>query len=67
MERESLGRALGLRTPRLPVTHAEAGTIHAHGIGNYVIDISRSSFYVFHCYSCDFVSHDLVEPGGVHR
>ena len=31
----------GLRTPRLPATHAEAGTVPAHWTGHYTIDISR--------------------------
>src|SRR5215212_4557901 len=34
----------GLRTPRLPTTHAEAGTVPAHWTGHYTIDISRPSF-----------------------
>lgn len=37
----------GLRTPRLPATHAEAGTVLAHGTGNYTFDISRTSFGEF--------------------
>jgi hypothetical protein len=31
----------GLRTPRSPTTHAEAGTVLAHWTGHYTIDISR--------------------------
>lgn len=34
---------LGLRTPRLPATHAEAGTAPTHGTGNYTIDIDPPS------------------------
>jgi hypothetical protein len=45
------------------MTHAEAGTIHTHGTENYTIDINRPSYGVFRCNSCDFVSHDLIEPG----
>jgi hypothetical protein len=33
----------GLRTPRLPMTHAEAGTVPAHWTEHYTIDISRPS------------------------
>jgi hypothetical protein len=31
----------GLRTPRLPAAHAEAGTVPTHWTGHYTIDISR--------------------------
>ena len=44
----ALGLYPGLRTPRLPTTHARAGTVHAHWTGNYVTNISRSSFGEFH-------------------
>jgi hypothetical protein len=39
----------GLRTPRLPTTHAEAGTVLAHWTGHYTIDISRPSFDEYRC------------------
>jgi hypothetical protein len=39
----------GLRTPRLPTTHAEAGTVPAHWTGHYTIDISRPSFDEYRC------------------
>jgi hypothetical protein len=39
----------GLRTPRLPATHAEAGTVPAHWTGHYTIDISRPSFDEYRC------------------
>jgi hypothetical protein len=39
----------GLRTPRSPTTHAEAGTVPAHWTGHYTIDISRPSFDVYRC------------------
>ena len=45
----ALGHFLGLRTPRLPATHAEAGTVLTHGTGRYIIDISRSSFDEHRC------------------
>ena len=44
MEQGSFGLALVLRTPRLPATHAEAGTVFMHATGNYTIDISQYSF-----------------------
>ena len=44
MEQGSLGLYLGLRTPQLPVTHAEAGTVLTHWTGRYTFDISRTSF-----------------------
>lgn len=40
---------LGLRTSRLPTTHAKAGTDLAHWTGHYTIDISRSSFDKYRC------------------
>src|SRR3954468_22988562 len=49
MEREPLGLSLGLRTPRLPATHAEAGTVLCALDRNYTVDISRTSFGVVHC------------------
>jgi hypothetical protein len=63
MERRPLGLSLGLRTPQLPATHAEAGTVLAHWTRRYVSGISRTSFDEHHCISCDFVSHDHVQPG----
>ena len=38
----------GLRTPRSPAAHARAGTVLANWTGNYVTDMSRSSFCEFH-------------------
>jgi len=55
---------LGLRTSRLPATHAEAGTVLAHWTENYTIDISRSSFDEFYCSHATSMSHDLVDPRG---
>jgi hypothetical protein len=59
---------LGLRTPRLPTTHAEAGTVLAHWTENYTIDISRSSldeFYCSHATSCRTIWLIQDEPTGV--
>ena len=58
----ALGHFLGLRTPRLPATHAEAGTVLAHWTGRYVSGISRTSFDESHCLRATFVSHDHVQP-----
>jgi hypothetical protein len=30
------------------MTHAEAGTVHAHWTGHYIVDINRPSFDEFH-------------------
>ena len=49
MERRPLGLSLGLRTPQLPATHAEAGTVLAHRTRRYVSGISRTSFDEHHC------------------
>jgi hypothetical protein len=49
MEQRSLGLSLELRTPQLPATHAEVGTVHAHWTRRYVFDISRTSFDEHHC------------------
>ena len=49
MERRPLGLSLGLRTPQLPATHAEAGTVLAHWTRRYVSGISRTSFDEHHC------------------
>ena len=54
---------LGLRTPQLPTTHAEAGTVPC------ALDRKlhhRHQSTLLRCiplFSCDFVSHDLVDPG----
>ena len=58
----ALGHFLGLRTPRLPATHAEAGTVLAHWTGRYVSGISRTSFDESHCLRATFVSHHLIQP-----
>jgi hypothetical protein len=55
----------GLRTPRSPTTHAEAGTVPAHWTGHYTIDISRPSFDEYRCTratSCRTIqfSHDAL-------
>ena len=63
----ALGHFLGLRTPRLPATHAEAGTVLAHWTGRYVSGISRTSFDESHCLRATFVSHDLIDPRAVGR
>jgi len=39
----------GLRTPQLPATHAEAGTVLAHWTEYYIFDISRTSFDEYRC------------------
>src|SRR4051812_13617395 len=39
----------GLRTPQLPATHAEAGTVLAHWTEHYIFDISRTSFDEYRC------------------
>jgi hypothetical protein len=44
-----LGQFLGLRTPQLPATHAEAGTVLAHWTGHYTFNLSRTSFGAYHC------------------
>jgi hypothetical protein len=49
MERRPLGLSLGLRTPQLPATHAEAGTVLAHWTRRYVSGISQTSFDEHHC------------------
>lgn len=59
---------LGLRTPQLPATHAEAGTVLARWTENYTIDISRSSFDEFcctHATSCRTTWLIQEEPVGV--
>ena len=40
---------LELRTPQLPTTHAEAGTVLAHWTGYHTFDIRRASFDEYHC------------------
>jgi hypothetical protein len=44
----ALGPLPGLRTPQSPAAHARAGTVPANWTGNYVTDMSRSSFCEFH-------------------
>jgi len=58
----TLGHFLGLRTPRLPTTHAEAGTVLAHWTERYVSGISRTSFDESHCLRATFVSHHQIQP-----
>ena len=56
----------GLRTPQLPATHAEAGTVLAHWTEHYVFDISRTSFDEYHyshatsCRTIQFSQEALV-------
>jgi hypothetical protein len=65
MEREPLGRSLGLRTPQSPATHAEVGTVLVHWTRRYLSSISRTSFDEASLRSCNLVSHGDVEPGAV--
>ena len=58
----------GLRTPQLPATHAEAGTVLAHWTEHYIFDISRTSFdeyHYSHATSCRTTWLIQEEPVGV--
>src|SRR5438552_8854956 len=62
MERGSLGLLLGLRTPQLPATHAEAGTVLAHWTGHYTFDVSRTSSDEFHSPHATSCRTAIVHP-----
>src|SRR6185437_3328756 len=49
------------------MTHAGAGTVLAHWTGYYAVDIKSALLRQIPLFTCDLVSHDLVQPGRMDR